>query len=137
MAAMEDLNLLAIAAAALASFLLGGLWYSPALFGRVWVRESGYDESKQGHPGKVFGFAFLFSVIGAWALARICADWYGKEFTLHQALRVALMGSIGLVATSFGVNYQFAQNSFKLWLIDSGYHVGQFTLFAVVLGLWK
>ena len=44
---------------------------------------------------------------------------------------------VGFVAASFGVNYQFAQHSFKLWAIDAGYHIGQFMLFAVVLGLWK
>jgi hypothetical protein len=45
---------------------------------------------------------------------------------------------IGLawVATSFGINYAFAQRSFKLWLIDGGYHVLQFTVYGLVLGLW-
>ena len=137
MAAMEDLNLLAIVVADVASFLLGGLWYSPALFGKVWMKEAGYDESQQGHPGKVFGFALLFSLVAAWALARVATDWFGADFSLHQALHVAPMGSVGFVAASFGVNYQFAQHSFKLWAIDAGYHIGQFMLFAVVLGLWK
>ena len=132
---MDDLNLLAIVVAAVASFLLGGLWYSPVMFGKVWIKESGYDESRQSHPGKVFGFAFLFSLLAAWTLARITTDWFGADFSLLEALHVALMGGIGLVAASFGVNYQFAQNSFKLWLIDSGYHLAQFCLFAVVLGL--
>lgn len=134
---MEDLNLLAIVVAALVSFLLGGLWYSPALFGKVWMKEAGYDEAQQGHPGKVFGFAFLFSLVAAWAMARVCTDWFGPDFGLHQAMHVALMGGLGFVAMCFGVNYQFAQNSFKLLLVDAGYHLGQFMLFAVVLGLWK
>ena len=37
---MTDLNWLAVVAAALCSFLLGGPWYSPALFGRIWARET-------------------------------------------------------------------------------------------------
>jgi len=133
----DDLNLLAVLVAALVSFMLGGLWYSPMLFGKVWIKEAGHDETQQGHPGKVFGFAFLFSLVAAWAVARVTTDWFGADFSLHQALHVALMGSVGFVATCFGVNYQFAQNSFKLLLIDAGYHIGQFALFAVVLGLWK
>ena len=45
---------------------------------------------------------------------------------------------IGLawVAMSFGINYAFAQRSLKLWLIDAGYHVLQFTLYGLVIGLW-
>ena len=33
-----ELNYLAIVAAALANFVVGGLWYSPALFGGPWMR---------------------------------------------------------------------------------------------------
>lgn len=47
---MDDLNLFAIVVAATASFLLGGLWYSPVMFGKTWMKEAGYDESQQGHP---------------------------------------------------------------------------------------
>jgi len=36
---MPEVNYLAIAAAAIATVLLGGLWYSPALFGKTWQRE--------------------------------------------------------------------------------------------------
>ncbi len=38
---MPEINYLAVVVAALGSFLLGGLWYSPALFGKVWQREAG------------------------------------------------------------------------------------------------
>jgi hypothetical protein len=51
---------------------------------------------------------------------------------LHHGL---LVGA-GFVAASFGINYQFANRSFKLWLIDGGYHTVQFVLFGLVLGLW-
>ena len=41
-----------------------------------------------------------------------------------------------MVAASFGINYQFANRSLTLWLIDGGYHTVQFLLFGLVLGLW-
>jgi hypothetical protein len=40
------------------------------------------------------------------------------------------------VATSFGVNYAFANRGIKLWRIDGGYHTVQFGLIGLVLGLW-
>lgn len=43
---------------------------------------------------------------------------------------------LGFIATSFGVNYLFAQRSMKLWLIDAGYVTVQFTVMGLVLGLW-
>jgi hypothetical protein len=45
------------------------------------------------------------------------------------------VAGIGFVAASFGINYQFAQRSFKLWLIGGGYHAIQSVLFGLILGL--
>lgn len=45
------MNLWAVLLAAASSFMLGGLWYSPALFGRIWNTESGAQE-QAGHAAK-------------------------------------------------------------------------------------
>ena len=39
-----ELNYLAIIVAALSTFLIGGLWYSPAAFGKLWMKENGFTE---------------------------------------------------------------------------------------------
>ena len=131
---MEQLNYLAIAAAALSSFLLGGLWYSPALFGRIWNREAGMSPKQpgEGHPAKVFGLAFFFSLVAAFFFA----FWVGPAPMLGDALHKGLIAGAGLVAASFGINYQFANRSLRLWLIDGGYHTVQFVLFGLIMGLW-
>ncbi len=47
-----ELNIFAIVAAALANFVIGGLWYSPALFGGAWMRANGFKPAdlEQGSP---------------------------------------------------------------------------------------
>lgn len=125
------MNILAVLLAAVSSFMLGGLWYSPALFGKTWSSENG-GEKQAGHPAKVFGISFLFSLIAAFAFA--C--WLGVAPPLDTALKAGLTAGFCFVAASFGINYQFAQRSFKLWLIDGGYHTAQFLIFGLVLGLW-
>jgi hypothetical protein len=85
-----------------------------------------------GHPAKVFGISFAFSLVAAW----VFAWWLGPAPSLDTALKAGAMAGLGLVATSFGINYQFAQRSFKLWLIDGGYHTVQFLIFGLILGLW-
>jgi hypothetical protein len=40
------LNYLAILAAAASMFLVGGLWYSPVLFGKAWQREVGLSDEE-------------------------------------------------------------------------------------------
>lgn len=125
------MNIWAVLLAAVSSFLLGGLWYSPALFGKTWSSENG-GEKQAGHPAKVFGISFLFSLVAAFAFA----SWLGAAPPLNVSLKAGVSVGFCFVAASFGINYQFAQRSFKLWLIDGGYHTAQFLIFGLVLGLW-
>jgi hypothetical protein len=125
------MNYLAVVAAAVSSFMLGGLWYSRPLFGAMWNAENG-GPGHGGHPAKVFGVAFVFSLIAAACFAY----WLGPAPPLEGALKAGALAGAGIAATSFGINYQFANRSFKLWLIDGGYHTAQFVLFGLILGLW-
>jgi len=129
---MEAINWWAVLAAAVSAFALGGLWYGP-LFKRAWCREAGIDlHATPGHPARIFGGAFVLSLLAAAAFA-----WYlGPAPDLFIAVHAGLLIGLAFVATSFGINYLFAGRSLKLWLIDGGYHVLQFTLYGLILGLW-
>jgi hypothetical protein len=131
---MSSVNWLAVVVAAVSSFLLGGLWYSKALFGTVWNREAG-DTRKagEGHPGRVFGISVLFALVAALAYALLVPAASSAAVAIAQGLAVGA----GIVAASFGINYQFANRSTKMWLIDGGYHTVQFVIYGLVLGLWR
>jgi len=130
---MHDVNWFAVVAAALSAFLLGGIWYGP-LFKHAWCREAGMDPdaAPKSHPAKTFGIAIFLSLVTAAAFAMFLPP----KPDLVVAVRAgALIGAL-YVATSFGINYAFAQRSFKLWAIDAGYHTLQFALYGLILGLW-
>ncbi|KAF1694914.1 DUF1761 domain-containing protein [Pseudoxanthomonas koreensis] len=129
---MADLNLWAVLAAALSAFLLGGIWYGP-LFRKAWCREAGLDpDAPGGHPALVFGGAFVASLVAAAAFA-----WFlGPAPAVGHAVGAGAVTGLCWVAASFGINYLFAGRSLKMWLIDGGYHVVQFALYGLVLGLW-
>jgi Protein of unknown function (DUF1761) len=129
---MSNVNVLAVVVAALSSFGLGGLWYSTALFGAAWRRAAGGPEI-QGHPAKVFGLSFAFALVAAFAYALIMPL---PSSALTAAAQGLLVGA-GMVAASFGINYQFANRPTILWLIDGGYHSVQFTIYGLILGLWR
>ena len=130
---LDGINWLAVLAATASAFLLGGLWYGP-LVKHAWCRENGTDPNAppKGHPGKVFGIAILAAFVAAAAFAA----FLGPAPALGDALRAGLLIGLGWVAMSFGINYAFAGRSLKLWLIDGGYHVIQFALYGLILGLW-
>ncbi len=127
-------NYLAVLVAALSSFLLGGLWYSPKLFGTAWQRAAGISGKQDGgHPARVFGLSFVFALIAAIAYAHLVPT---AATPLAAAVQGVLIGA-GFVAASFGINYQFANRSTVMWLIDGGYHTVQFGIYGLILGLWR
>ena len=129
---MSNVNVLAVVAAALSSFALGGLWYSTPVFGAAWRRAAGGPEI-QGHPAKVFGLSFLFALVAAFAYALLIPQPASAVAAVTQGLVIGA----GFVAASFGINYQFANRPAILWLIDGGYHTVQFTIYGLILGLWR
>lgn len=129
------LNFLAVFAAASSTFLVGRLWYSPVLFGKAWQRETGLTDAalKDRNPAKVFGPAFILALLMAFNLA----VFLGPDATLGFAVAAAFAAGFGWVALGMGVTYLFEARSFRLWLIDAGYHAVSFTIMGVILGLWK
>ncbi|HVR37621.1 MAG TPA: DUF1761 domain-containing protein [Thermoanaerobaculia bacterium] len=135
-----NFNPWAVLVAAVSAFLLGGVWYAKPVFGRAWGRANGYTAEQmdamakagQKHGARVFGVSFFFSLIAAAAFGYAM----GPSPQLGDAVCHGVVIGAAFVATSFGINYQFANRTFALWLIDGGYHILQFVIFGVVLGLW-
>ncbi|MEO8079953.1 MAG: DUF1761 domain-containing protein [Caldimonas sp.] len=128
-------NFAAVLVAALLSFAIGGLWYSPLLFARAWMREAGLSEEKTRNApmGRIFGLAALASLVMAFNLAA----FIGPKASLGFGLFAGAAAAVGWVAMSLGVIYLFEQRSLKLWLINSGYQVVAYTLMGGLLGVWK
>jgi hypothetical protein len=128
---MPEVNYLAVVIAAIASFLLGGLWYSNVLFCKVWQREAGVtdEQLKNGNMAKIFGLSLVLALIAAWAFAL----FLGPRPPVALGLGAGFSAGLCWVAASFGMNYLFERRSFKLFLINGGYHTLQFTIIGLVL----
>ena len=131
---MPEVNYLAVLAAAVATFALGGLWYSPALFGKVWQREAGVTEEKMksANMALIFGLTFVLALIAAWVFAL----FLGPRPPMALGLGAGFSAGLCWVAASLGINYLFERKSLKLWLINGGYHTLQFTIIGLILALW-
>ena len=132
---MQGLNWLAIVVAALSSFLVGGLWYSPLMFHAAWLRETGLTDERlrKSNMGPIFGLSFLLALVAT----VVFAFFLGPRPTFAFATGAGVAAGVGWIATSFGINYLFERKSFTLFAINAGYHVVQFTLMGVILGAWS
>ena len=130
---MPEVNWIAIVVAAVGSFLLGGLWYSPVLFGKAWQREVGLtdEQMKNSNMVKIFGLTLLLCLLAAWMFA----TFLGPRPSLALGFGAGFSAGLFWVASSLGIQYLFERKSLKLWLIYGGYHTLQFTLIGGFISL--
>lgn len=117
---MGDINWLAVVLAAIAAFVVGGIWYGP-LFGKAWMVAAGKteEELKATNPGRVFGPAFVLALLSSFMLGHMFAR-FGQ---LPAHLYFMMSGGIALafVVPAIWTNYLFLRARLKLALIDGGY----------------
>jgi hypothetical protein len=130
-----QLNYWTILAAALSTFLLGGLWYSPAVFGKAWMKENGFTEEsmKNSNMVKIFGLALVLALISAINLAM----FLGPDTDVTMGALYGFAAGFGWVATFVGTHYLFERKSFKLFLINAGYSIVALTIMGVIIAAWK
>ena len=130
---MPDVNYLAVVLAALAAFVLGGLWYS-LLFAKPWAALTGQSEEslKSGNKAIIFGGAFLLNLVAAYVLAMFVGRM-GVPFGAMAGLSVGLCW----VAVSLGINYLFERRPLGLWLINGGYFTIQYTAMGAIIGAFS
>lgn len=129
------LNYWAIIVSALSTFLIGGLWYSPALFGKIWMRENGFTEEdlKKGNMTRIFGLAFLLGLVAAINLAM----FLGAETNMSTGAFYGFLAGFGWVAMFIGTHYLFERRSFTLFLINAGYSIVALTVMGMIIGAWR
>ncbi|HEY7754382.1 MAG TPA: DUF1761 domain-containing protein [Steroidobacteraceae bacterium] len=131
---MPEVNWLAVLAAAVSAFVIGGVWYSPVLFAKAWQRGAGLSDEQlqKGNPAKIYGGSLVLSIIAA----AVFAMFLGPAPEVGFATAAGFAAGLCWVAASFGINYLFERKSLSLFLINGGYHTVQFTVYGLVLGLW-
>jgi hypothetical protein len=133
---MQNVNWLAVAAATVSSFLLGGLWYSPALFGRTWMAANGFSEAdlQRRNMGKVFGLAFLFSLVMAVNLAMFLAD---PATTASWGATAGFLAGFGWIAMGVAVIAMFEGRPVSYILVNGGYMTVALVVMGLIIGAWR
>ena len=131
----HELNWLAIVVAALSAFGLGGLWYSPVLFVKIWMKETGITEesAKSANMVKIFGLSFLLAMIASLLLGLFLGEDAGGG---AGALSGFLIG-LGTIFTFLGITYLFERKSLAHFLVNASYGVAALTLMGFIIGVWQ
>jgi hypothetical protein len=129
------INFIAVPVAAVASFLIGGLWYSPLLFVKPWMRLSGHQPHKEGnHGAKPMIVTFIMDLLMAIGLTTVIA--LVREPELIDGLMVGVGVWATFQATLLASNYAFGGKPKMLWLIDAGYRLVAMAAMGAIIGVW-
>lgn len=129
---LQSLNYWAVLLAAAVYFFLGFVWYS-TLFAKTWMDLRGLTEETIGEPNPVlFLWSFLLQLIATLSLALFLSALQVETVLCGALLGLAI--GLGFIFTLAGTTGLFAGTSFKLHLIDNGYHVAGLTIAGAILG---
>ena len=132
----HGINYLAVLVAAIAYMALGALWYSPPVFGNLWMRLIG--KTREQVAADFTPLNYLWGIIAAflssYGLARLML-WTG--FTeVADTLKLALLIAISFVLAAMWVNDSFEARPRALTLVNVVYHAVGLIVVALILGAW-
>ena len=129
-------NYLAVVVAAIAYFILGGLWYG-VLFHKTWMAlEQMTIEQTRGVSHVIpYLASFLLELLVAYALAQLCI-WRNAN-TASRGASVGVLVWVGFVGPIALMTYMFEMRPRALYAINEFYPLAGLILMGAILGGWK
>ena len=130
------INWLAIVAAVVSNFVIGGLWYSPMLFVNRWLAMSGVDK-------KVFDAGLPKALIGDFFSALVIALVLNQVIRWSSAagaiggIEVGALVWIGFVASVLLTQVTYEHRPFGFFVISAGYRLVTMLVSGAILSVWR
>jgi hypothetical protein len=132
---MADINWLAVLVAGISAFAIGGLWYSPALFSKAWMKDSklSMEEITAGNKAKIFGATAFFSLLMAFNLAMFLND---SKTDLQWGITAGFLAGIWTFC-AIAIHSLFELKSWRLIFINGGYSIISLVIMGAIIGAWR
>ena len=135
-------NLFAVLVSAVATMVVGFLWYSPALFANPWMKLMGYDPNDKAKIAEMqksarpsYFMSMIASILAAFVLGKLIA--VAGFWTAMDGLKIGLVVWLGFVTTVQFTNALFSRQPFRLYMINTGYQFVCYALMGAILGAWR
>lgn len=130
----------AVIVATLVHYILGGLWYSPLLFGNKSIQIIGWNEQQIAQiqargAARELVIAFVSSLVLVYILAHFVQ--YTKAKTAWAGMETAFWLWLGFIVTTQLATVLFEQRPLGLYLINIGYQLVGCALAGVILVVWR
>lgn len=132
------LNYAAILVCALINMVLGALWYSPVLFGKIWMKGmkiSPSDAKNAKYMGARYAVAFLMGLLMIFILAHYVDAF--EATAASQGAEAAFWPWLGFMIPVFAGDVLWGGRSFSVVLINASYYFVVLMIAGVVLSVWQ
>ena len=133
------INYLAVVVAAVAAFAIGGIWYSPLLFAKQWVKAHGYSEERvnemQKSAGKAYAVSLLCQLLIALAIAVLVG--YLHLSLCVQGLKLGLLIWAGFAFPLGLMANVFSDKRITVFYIDAGYQLVYLLIIGSIVTVWQ
>lgn len=131
---LKRINYLAVLVSAIAGMVLGGIWYSPGVFGAKWMAAAGLTTPPEGSMMRAYAMGFIVALVVAFCLALVI-DWVKGE-SWRCGVVVAIVCWLGFAATVRADNVIFGGRPIGLFWIDGGYDLVSYIVMGAIIGSW-
>lgn len=134
-----SINSWAVLAAAIVNMVVGMIWYSPSVFGKVWMSCMGLtpqrmEELKKRGMGKIYVASFVTALLMSYVLAHFVKIWAVED--IGGAFQLAFWSWLGFVATVSLGSVLWEGKSLKLYFLNVSYQLVSIFVMAVILAIW-
>ncbi len=134
------INYPAVIVATIAHYILGGLWYSPLLFGNKFLQIINWSPAQlqqmenQSHAKELI-IAFVSSIVLVYILAHFVQ--YTKATNAVGGIQTAFWLWLGFIVTTQVATVLFEQRPLGLYLINIGYQFVGCAIAGAILAIWR
>ena len=129
-----NVNWVAVIVSAVASMVVGFLWYSPPLFQKAYLAEIGKTaEDAAAAPPTNYLISFVLAIVEAFFLSTLISAMGNPG--VGSGLAAGFMVWLGFVATTSAANSLFGDRTFRLWYVQNGNHLLTLLAMGAIIGV--
>lgn len=134
-----SIPVLPVVVSAVVVFLIGMLWYSPALFGKAWMKAHGHTPEKlqqmQAQAGRAYAVSFVCYLVMAVAMSILL--YRVGVVSVLTGIKVGAILGLGFAATLGLTANMFSDKPLSAYLIDAGYQIVYLVAMGAILAAWR
>ncbi len=129
-------SFLGILLAAIASMIVGMIWYSPLLFVKPWMRFSGIKKSGK-QKGMAFSYIVMFigTFVTAYVLAQVIS--FTGAFSFSEGMMIGFGVWLGFIAPTMLGIVLWESKPWALYFINAGYYLVSLLIAGLILVRWS